>query len=180
MLSKLTYTLDGVDYASADPAKFADQAVLSGAVKAIAMAVGVAETSVAYLLQNGWSQSIQDSFAGPRAQAIKDKEEPETVQAVVVAAIQKRVKAIVEGTVKARAGRDPVRSVGLDMLEKYAKTEGFSLPKDKDELSALLDAYIDQHREKISKEIDKRRVEKAKLDAKPILSLEAMLKAAKK
>ena len=38
-----------------------------GAIKVLAQGLGVAEKSIHYLLQNGWSQSIQDAFAAWRA-----------------------------------------------------------------------------------------------------------------
>jgi hypothetical protein len=108
-----------------------DEQAIEVAVKALAFHLCVAESSIHYLLQNGWSQSLQDSFAGPRAKALKDGEDETTVEAVIDAAIAKRVKSIVDGTIEAgkTKGRDPIRSTAKAMLSVKAAAANKVLPK---------------------------------------------------
>src|SRR5881394_2570940 len=63
-----------------------------GGIKVLAQGLGVAEKSIHYLLQNGWSQSIQDAFAGPRAKALKDGlgADSNAMKDIILAAASKR------------------------------------------------------------------------------------------
>jgi hypothetical protein len=163
---KLTYaqlgltfdTLDTTRWPEKDGANGSDQQTLRGAVDVVGNALGLPAKSIWYLLQNGWSQSLQDSFAGPRAKAIKDGEDESTIEAVIHAAIAKRVESIMAGLLSSGSnGRDPIRTIAKDLLQKKADSLGKRLPKDKDKLAKLIDSYIAANRLSIDNEIRRRR-----------------------
>lgn len=123
--------------------------------------------AMAYLLQNGWSQSLQDSFAGPRAKAINDGEDETTVNALIQSCIEKRCDNILAGKLTAGTGggRDPIRSVAKQMLDATTRQVdhnnfGKKLPKDKTKLKALLDRFVEKHLDEIKAEIAERRKNK--------------------
>ena len=110
-----------------------------------------------YLLQYGFSQSLQDSIAG-RAKAVRDEltTRPEgntdwnmpdeaTIEAAIAEDIdgmlQKRMNAILAGTVAVRgsaAPRDPAAGIVRELLVAWAKAKGKKLPKaDSDEYAQL-------------------------------------------
>src|SRR5215471_7214353 len=159
---KLSYTLNNVVYASADSdrlTKDGQQEALNTAIEVLAIALNVHVKTIGYLLQNGWSQSLQDSYAGPRAKAKSDGADDDELLEIMHGSIEKRIKAMKEGLLSATAGggRDPIRTVGLRLLESHVAERGKVLPKDKKKRQALLDLYIKQNREKIEAEIAKRK-----------------------
>lgn len=161
---KLTYAQLGQTFETADSDQLATQpgyeGVVDGAVKALAIGLGLHEKSIHYLLQNGWSQSLQDSFAGPRAKAKADKEDDAVVEEIILSSIAKRVESIKAGLLSASGsnGRDPIKTVAKDLLQKKAESLGKRLPKDKDKLAKLVDVYIAANRQSIDAEIRKRRI----------------------
>lgn len=167
---KLTYAQLGQVFETRDSDQLAlnevhgptdqDQDAIKGAVKVLATAFGLHEKSIHYLLQNGWSQSLQDSFAGPRAKAIKDREDEATIEAVILSSIAKRVESIKAGLLSASGsnGRDPIKTVAKDLLQKKADSLDKRLPKDKNALAKLIDSYISANRPAIDAEIRKRRL----------------------
>lgn len=109
------------------------------------------ESAISYLLQYGFSQSLQDSIAG-RAKAVREellKADPATSPGVIDAAIAddiqgallKRLDAIEKGEVATRGSgtpRDPASGIVRELLVAYAKSKGMKLPKaDSDEYAAL-------------------------------------------
>jgi hypothetical protein len=117
-------------------------------------------TAIAYLLQYGFSQSLQDSIAG-RAKAVVEELLPpiaerkpgfvvptqEQIDAVVAEDIEgqlnKRLDAIKAGNVATRGtsvARDPAAGIVRELLVAWAKAKGGKLPKaDSDEYKALAD-----------------------------------------
>lgn len=168
---KLSYTVLEQTFSTADTDRL-EEDLVAGAVKVLAQGFGVAEKSILYLLQNGWSQSLQDSFAGPRAKAIKDGEDEDSVNEVILGAVKKRVDSIRDGLLTAGSGhgRDPIRSVGLQMLQDHLARKGKAVPKDKTKRAEMLDAWINQKRPEIEAEIARRR--KAKLEEADIDDLD--------
>lgn len=165
---KLAYKQGGQEYCTQDTSRLEaeDLQLLRGAELAIAASLAIPVKSVWYLLQNGWSQSLQDSFAGPRAKALKgDKDNPaidadsDEMQDLISAAIFKRVKAIQDGALSPTpgGGRDPIRTVALSMLQAFAASKGKKLPKDKDKRKAMLDTYISSNKAAIETEMRARR-----------------------
>ncbi len=156
---KLTYAQLGQTFETFGPENY-EPDLVNGAIKVLSSALGLHEKSIHYLLQNGWSQSLQDSFAGPRAKAIKDREDESTIEEVVLASIAKRVESIKAGLLSASGsnGRDPIKTVAKDLLQKKAESLGKRLPKDKDVLAKLIDSYIATNRQSIDAEIRKRRL----------------------
>lgn len=115
--------------------------------------------AIAYLLQYGFSQSLQDSIAG-RAKAVR--EEMSTIpdpkpdgwlgvasEATILIGIEsdldgtlsKRLDAIKAGTVATRGpgvARDPAAGIVRELLVAWSKAKGGKLPKaDSDEYKAL-------------------------------------------
>lgn len=126
-----------------------------------------AET-LAYLLQYGWSQSLQDSIAG-RGKMVREElvekakkagsaapDEATIAEAIrqdELGIMQKRMDAIKAGEVGARVGqsRDPVeteiRRLARKGLAVFAKAAQVKLPhKDKEAMAALLDKFIEQNK----------------------------------
>jgi len=159
---KVTYTRNGVEYS--------------------AEVESLPEKSVAYLLQYGFSQSLQDAIAGD-AKAISEKmkaeandagnpapsaDEIETaIKAGVAEALSDRVKAIVDGTVGDRAGfvRDPFgtmcRTIALQWLRDGLKAANAKMPDTKTDagkakLKELVEGVLSRNREKIEKEAHRR------------------------
>src|SRR5262245_36386811 len=140
-----------------------DEDVLRGAVMAIGVHLGIPERSVLYLRQNGWAQSLQDAYAGPRAKAIKDKESEDTINSVIEGSIRKRMDNIFIGMdANVHAGRDPVRSAAKRLVTLAVEKLGKSLPKDKDKLANLIDRYIEAHRDEVNAEVRRMREDRNK------------------
>jgi hypothetical protein len=135
--------------------------------------------SVEYLLQYGWSQTLQDAIAGD-AKRIKedmiskaneagepvpsDDEVTTAVKAGLDEALADRVKSILDGTVGDRVGvvRNPFETACRDLAEKKL-VEGFraanqKLPDRKTDAGKakykeLVAAVLDRNREVIEKEV---------------------------
>jgi hypothetical protein len=166
---KLSYTWGNQEYALAnfkEPLDEKQQKAVARGAETVAAYLGIPVKSVWYLLQNGWSQSLQDSFAGPRAKALKGDDDnaaiaadSEEMQNIIHASISKRVKSILEGTLAATpgGGRDPMRTVGFAMLVAHLETKNKKPPKDKDARKLMLDRWIEMNKAAIETEIKRRR-----------------------
>jgi len=135
------------------------ETVFNGAVNALGVAYGIAPSSIGYLLNNGWKQSLADSYAGPRAKAIKEGDDDDSIAALIESCVAKRIKSIREGMVASSGGRDPIISVAKDLLAKKAESLGKALPKG-DDLDKLLEKWVPAHMDEIKAEIAKRRLSK--------------------
>jgi hypothetical protein len=126
----------------------ADAALIAGACKALATHLKVAESSVAYLLQYGYDQSMQDSIAG-RAKRLRDKANEDAakngsvvdaaqldtdVESDIMGALGKRHDAIVNGTVGTRVGRsaDPLAEIAREIVGAQLAAKGLKVGKGKD------------------------------------------------
>jgi hypothetical protein len=168
---KLSYTWGEQEYALAnfaEPLNEKQEHALTRGVETIGAYLGVPSKSVWYLLQNGFSQSLQDAFAAVRAKALKGDKDNAPIEAdspemavLVHGAIGKRMHSIVNGLMAAApgGGRDPLRAVGLTMLEAHLAAKGKKLPKDKDARKLMLDRWIESTRPAIETEIRRRRAE---------------------
>lgn len=137
-----------------------NQEIFDQGIKALALVYQVPESSIGYLLNNGWKQSLQDAYAGPRAKAVNDKESEEVIAAVIETSVKKRIDSIKKGMVASSGGRDPVISVAKYLLGVKAESMGKKLPKDKDELDKLVQAWVPKHMDEIKAEIAKRKAQK--------------------
>lgn len=135
------------------------------------------ETAIAYLLQYGFSQSLQDSIAG-RAKAVAEEMLPPVMdrkpdfvvptQAQIDAAVAadidgqlgKRLDAIVAGTVATRgpgAAKDPTSGIVRELLVAWAKGKDKKLPKaDSDEYKALAAKMREAKADWIKAELERR------------------------
>ena len=136
--------------------------------------------ALAYLLQYGWAQSLQDCIAG-RAKAVREEFAENAAKGLGVpldeATIAAAVSADILGTLAKRADairagevgvRSPVASilpgrsagfisVAKEWLRAYAKAKGLKLPKaDSDDYRALLAKYAQAMGEKIEAEAARR------------------------
>lgn len=133
--------------------------------------------AIAYLLQYGFAQSLQDSIAG-RAKAVMEEmlppvadRKPDFVapakEAIAAAILQdldgqlnKRLDAIVAGTVATRGpgvARDPTSGIVRELLVAYAKAKGKKLPKaDSDEYKAMADKMRQVKADYIAAELARR------------------------
>lgn len=149
----LTYTRAGTEYAI-------DETALSG-------------ESLKYLLQYGFSQSLQDSIAGlakAKAEELRETDDykngvmtDEDVDAEVALAIETKLKerrqAILDGTIGQKAistPRDPLMGIAREQVRAAVKAKGAKVTKEK--LEELAKAHLEKNREAIAAE-HKRRVE---------------------
>lgn len=134
--------------------------LIQGSALTLGQSLGIAPKSIWYLLHMGWTQSIQDSYAGPRAKA---KREGEDYEAAMLASASKRMNAIKDGlmSIDASGGRDPIRSVGLQMLEAHVASKGRAMPSKKEAKEAMLNKWIATRKDEIEAEIRRRRSFKA-------------------
>lgn len=177
----LTYTRNGRDYASQNPARYEtedDQKLLTGSVTVLAKAYGVAPASIPYLLQYGWAQSLQDCIAG-RAKKVREEMEAQNaagthdhseldimdaIEADLDGQLSKRMDSIVNGTMGQRETtvRDPFESmcqkVAAEMLAKHLKTNKVTLKRDSDKWKELLGQVRAKYASNIEAEA-KRRLE---------------------
>jgi hypothetical protein len=124
------------------------QPVVEDAIKCLSMQLNIAQSSVAYLLQYGYDQSMQDSIAG-RAKRLRDKTHEDAVkagttvdvdqldrdvEADIQGALGKRHDAIVSGTVGTRVGRtaDPLAPVARDIVSIQLASKGLKVGKGRD------------------------------------------------
>jgi hypothetical protein len=136
--------------------------------------------SLAYLLQYGWAQSLQDCIAG-RAKKVReemdaqnvagthswsDDEIAEAVEVDLDAMLAKRSAAIIQGTMGAResVARDPFETacnrIASEMLAAHLKANKVSLKRDSDKWKELHAQVRVKYAEKIEAEA-KRRLESA-------------------
>lgn len=116
-----------------------------------ALAPETAQKTIDYLLQYGFSQSMQDSYAGPRAKAAAAVKEGKATEADVAEAVKTaldaRFAAIVAATVGTRGPSGPKASpfdrefyaVAKADLARRAKAKGKSLPKTKEGILELIE-----------------------------------------
>lgn len=111
--------------------------------------------AVAYLLQNGFSQSMTDAAAfskADKAKAVEGKDEAkhdDILQNMATVARQKRYDAIIAGTVGHRVGSGPkmssinkvMRDVARERLKAAAASKGVKLPKG-EALTALVEKMV--------------------------------------
>lgn len=125
--------------------------------------------SLAYLLQYGWNQTLQDAMAGPRNKAKNDGEDLDTIKAVCEAAMQKRFAAILAGemSVTQSSGRDPIRSTAKFLIEQKVRAAGKKMPSDATKLAALVDRWlgVEANMQLVKDEIAKRNADKEKGEA---------------
>jgi hypothetical protein len=154
-----------------------DPTLIAGACKALAQHLKVAESSVPYLLQYGYDQSMQDSIAG-RAKRLRDKAAEDAtkngtvvdvdqldrdVEADIQGALGKRHDAIVNGTVGTRVGRkaDPLNEIAGAIVMAQLAARGKKVGKGKEvswqNFNELVADFLADpgHRAKAQKEADR-------------------------
>lgn len=129
------------------------------------------QAALDYLLQYGFSQSLQDSIAG-RAKAVREevlKDNPEASEADIKEAVDneltgallKRLDAIKAGEVATRGSgtpRDPAAGIVREMLQAIAKKQGKKLPKaDSPEYAAMAAKVRAAKATEIAAELERRR-----------------------
>ncbi|HUP81175.1 MAG TPA: hypothetical protein VM260_21675, partial [Pirellula sp.] len=101
--------------------------------------------TIAYLLQYGWAQSLQDSIAGL---AKKVAEENGDVDQAIDGQLMKRSDAILSGSIAVRSvgeSRDPLRSIANGMVRKALALKGAKV--DKEKFAALVQQLLETKRE---------------------------------
>lgn len=133
-------------------------------------------TAIAYLLQYGFSQSLQDSIAG-RAKAVEqelrnpdpkpqgwvllpDDQITNAIASDIEGTLNKRLDAIVAGNVATRGpgtARDPAAGIVRELLVAWAKGKDKKLPKaDSDEYKALAEKMRTAKADYIKAELERR------------------------
>lgn len=123
--------------------------------------------AIAYLLQYGWAQSLQDSIAG--AAKAKEAELRETdqfkalpeaeqagfiadeVELHVLTKLEARMKAIIEGTIQQRGSgepRDPLAAIAREQINAALKKAGKKVDTKTDTGKELMARLVAQHIEK--------------------------------
>lgn len=145
--------------------------VLNGAVKVLALHLGVVESSIEYLLQYGLSQSLQDCVAGRakavgdeyKAQCAKDGKAPDDAELValttadLVGTMNKRLDAIKAGTVGARTTRDQLYSIALEYVKAAAKRQNIAMKTEQAEDLANKFLAVPEKRAIAQAEYDRRK-----------------------
>jgi len=151
---KLTYTRNGKEYS-----------VETESLKA---------ESLSYLLQYGFSQSLQDSIAGAEkavrqeykeqadaaGETVDEAEVAEAVKQDIDGTLQKRVDAILAGTVGTRVPqqRDPFaamcKRIATEMARKGFKAANIKWPKDR--ADEVVGKVLEKHKAAIEAEAKKR------------------------
>lgn len=156
-MTKVSYSRDGVEYALEVET--------------------LPATAIAYLLQYGFAQSLQDSIAG-RAKAVRDElttkpegaagdwQPPseaaiaEAIKSDLAGTLAKRMDAISRGEVASRGQaepKDPAAGIVRELLVAYAKSKGKKLPKaDSDEYKAMAAKMREAKAEWIAAELARR------------------------
>lgn len=127
--------------------------------------------SIAYLLQYGWAQSLQDSIAG-RAKKVKDECEADTehpdrdaeaeIDADLDGTLSKRADAIMSGTMGQResVSRDPFETmcnrVATEMLVKALRASKTTVKRDSDKWKELHKQVRDKYADSIETEAARR------------------------
>jgi hypothetical protein len=120
--------------------------------------------SVAYLMQYGWAQSLQDSIAGAakakrsdleatdayKNGEMDDDELADEIDLFVLGKLEARAKAIREGTVGARVSepRDPVTKLAREQVLAALKAKGKKVDLKTDDGKAIFEKLVAQHVEK--------------------------------
>lgn len=134
--------------------------------------------SVAYLLQYGWNQSLQDCIAG-RAKAVKDEYEEkckkdgeevdsdelaEAIKSDILGNLSKRFDAILAGNVGVRAGRprDELRAIAQEMVKRALVKAGKKATKEK--FTELVDNLLTEKRDIVQAELDRRKAAEVEVE----------------
>lgn len=151
-----------------------DPEALDSVRQGFATVFGIDASAFDYLLQYGWSKSLQDSIAGRElkvrnefrdqaANGVRDWA-PDEINAAVEsdldAAILKRVDAIRNGTIRERGQaepKDPLRVIAREMLFVAVKKAGKALPKEKEKVAELVTKFLAKYRDTVQAEYDRRR-----------------------
>ena len=121
------------------------------------------QASVDYLLQYGFAQSLQDCIA-VRAKAVRaeraeagDDEDAITlaVMADLEGKLNKRVDAIVAGTMGLPVSRDPVLTLAKEIVERHIRETGKKASKDK--IAELAATYAAKSRPALVAELERRK-----------------------
>lgn len=122
----------------------------------------IAPKGIAYLLQYGLNQSMQDSIAGLRKKVLENVKEyrddiedgsamtdDEVAAAVIEAKLTERFNAIVAGTVGTAGGGTRLtgeakltRDVAMERLKAIAVSRKVTLPKEAEKINALIDKHL--------------------------------------
>lgn len=127
--------------------------------------------SVAYLIQYGFAQSMQDCIAGLAKAKRADLEATDDFKAgkltpeniadeislAILTQLEKRHKAIVEGTIgiRASAPRDELSSLAREQVRAALAKKGVKVEKEK--LAELVAAHIEKNRDKLVAELERRK-----------------------
>lgn len=130
--------------------------------------------SVAYLLQYGFNQSLQDCIAGRakavRAERVAAGDDADAIELAIMADIEgklgKRVDAIKNGTMGLPTTRDPVATLGKEIVENHLRAQGKKVSKEK--LAELVATYVEKSRPQLVAELARRK----SLDAVPAVDLD--------
>lgn len=158
--------------------------VVNGAVKSLAIHFGVAESSIPYLLQYGFAQSMQDSIAGAAkavatdlAEVAKkagkslptDAEITAATEAQVHGLLGKRWDSLVSGDITTRAPqqRDPILALAREEVwnalrrpEHAAKAKAVrALEKEarNAKITSLAEQHKAKHLERLTAEVERRK-----------------------
>lgn len=113
--------------------------------------------TIAYLLQYGWAQSLQDSIAGL---AKKVEAENGDVEQAIDGQLNKRLDAILSGTISSRGtgeARDPLKAIANGMIRKALALKGAKV--DKDKFAALVNQLLETNRPKVEAELARQKAE---------------------
>lgn len=127
--------------------------------------------SIAYLLQYGWAQSLQDSIAG-RAKKVREEYEVKgefdaeeislAIDEDLDGQLSKRADSIIAGTMGQResVSRDPFgtmcKRIAAEMLAKALKASKTVVKRDTDQWAKLLDQVSEKYRDTIAAEAKRR------------------------
>jgi hypothetical protein len=165
-MDKLSYTRNGNEYSIAAKSDATD------AIALVADSFGVPPATVAYLLQYGFKQSLQDAAAQPASEASKESGATESsIKSAIHGAMSKRLDNIVAGTVAVRGGgsRSPFAELTRDVIDEYlakwATKSGAVLPTKSADLNAYrVKMYESANKASIDAEIATRRAKMAAID----------------
>lgn len=128
------------------------------------------QASIEYLLQYGFAQSLQDCIAG-RAKAVKAEREKagddaDAIELAVLSDIDgklnKRVDAIVAGTMGMPTARDPIATLAKEIVERHVKAMNKKVTKEK--LAELVATYVEKSRPALLAELNRRRTAATDID----------------